>query len=218
MSPAGVNFEKTGLFLSRPIALILVLTYLLQSALLMFMVKDKYDLQRIIDYQRERLTEMEQKLKIFQVIEDFQTGFNDTEKKQLAGAIFEESRRYDYDPLLVMAVILAESSFRKGQVSEGGAMGVMQVMPWIAQDLAARSGMRWTDVQQLTDPAINVRLGTLHLFDQILKFKDVRKGLIAYNVGEGKLLGKIKEHQPLPKQYFRSVWQNYNMLKEKYES
>ena len=217
MSP-GISLDKTGIFLSKPIALLLVLIYLLQSTLLVFMIKDKYELHKIIDYQRQRLAEMEEKLRIFQVIEDFQIGFTDDEKKELANVIFEESNKYNYDPMLIMAVILTESSFKKGQVSHVGARGVMQVMPNIGHDLAQRSGIDWEGSEQLFDPATNVRLGTLYLFEQILKFKDVRKGIIAYNLGETRLRGRLKENKPLPKQYFRKIWENYNMLKEKYDT
>jgi soluble lytic murein transglycosylase len=217
MSP-GVHFERTGIFLSKPISFVLVLIYLLQSTLLIFLIKDKYELHKIIDYQRDRLTEMEEQLKIFQIIEDFQIGFSDDEKIELASVIFHESNRYKYDPLLIMAVILTESSFKKGQESHAGARGVMQVLPNIGRDLATRSGLEWEGKDQLFDPVTNIRLGTLHLFEQIIKFKDVKKGIIAYNLGETRLRGRLREHKPVPGQYYRRILENYNMLKEKYDS
>ncbi len=216
MSP-GMTLDKTGLFISKPIATMLVLIYLLQSTLLIFLIKDKYELHKIIDYQRARLTDMEEKLKIFQVIEDFQIGFTDQEKERLARVIFEESNKYTYDPLLIMAVILTESTFKKGQVSSVGARGVMQVMPATGRDLAIRSGMGWDNSDQLFDPVKNIQLGTLHLFEQIIKFKDVKKGIIAYNLGETRLRGKLRNNKPLPRQYYRRIWENYGMLKEKYD-
>lgn len=216
MSP-GVSIERTGIFLSKPISFVLVLIYLLQSTLLIFLIRDKYELHKIIDYQRGRLTEMEEQLKIFQIIEDFQIGFTEEEKAELAGVIFHESSRFGYDPLLVMAVILTESSFKKGQVSDAGARGIMQLMPSTGRDLASRTGIDWQGTDQLFDPVTNVRLGTLHLFEQILKFKDVRKGIIAYNLGETRLRGRLRQNRPLPKEYFRRIWDNYNMLKERYD-
>lgn len=217
MSP-GVLLDKTGIFLSRPISFLLVLIYLLQSTLLVFLIKDKYDLHKIIDYQRARLQEMEEQLKIFQVIEDFQIGFTEDEKAQLASVIFHESNRYSYDPMLIMAVILTESSFKKGQVSHKGARGVMQLLPNTGRDLATRSGLGWEGKDQLFDPVTNIRLGTLHLFEQIIKFKDVRKAIIAYNLGETRLRGRIREHKALPGQYYRRILDNYYMLKEKYDT
>ncbi len=214
----GVNLDKTGIYLSKPIALLLVMIYLLQSTLLVFLIKDKYELHKIIDYQRNRLIEMEEKLKIFQVIEDFQIGFTEDEKAQLASVIFEESQRYKYDPLLIMAVILTESTFKKGQVSGMGARGVMQIMPATGKAMAEKAGLEWEGSQQLFDPVTNVRLGTLYLFEQIIKFKDVRQAIIAYNLGETQLRGKLRMNKPVPRQYFRRIWENYNMLKERYET
>ena len=214
----GVSLDRTGIFLSKPIALLLVLIYLLQSTLLVFLIKDKYELHKIIDYQRNRLIEMEEKLKIFQVIEDFQIGFTEDEKAQLASVIFEESQRYNYDPLLVMSVILTESTFKKGQVSQVGARGVMQLMPSTGEAMAEKVGLDYTGSDQLFDPVTNVRLGTLYLFEQIIKFKDVRKAIIAYNLGETRLRGRLQLDKPLPKVYFRRIWEHYNMLKEKYDT
>jgi len=217
MSPI-VSLDKTGIFLSKPIAFVLVLVYLIQSTLLIYLIKDKYELHQIIDFQRDRLEEMEEQLKIFQVIEDFQIGFSEKEKVKLAGVIWEESKRYNYDPLLLMAVILSESSLRKGQVSEAGAQGLMQLLPSVGRDLADRSGIEWQGQEPLFDPVVNIRLGTLHLFEQILKFRDFKKALVAYNMGEGRLRGRLAENKPLPGRYLRQVREKYVMLKEKYDS
>lgn len=217
MSP-GVQLDKTGIFLSKPISFVLVLIYLLQSTLLIFLIKDKYELHTIIDFQRARLVDMEEQLKIFQIIEDFQIGFTEDEKIELASVIFHESHRYNYDPLLIVAVIMTESSFKKGQVSNAGARGVMQLLPTTGRDLAKRSGLGWKGMDQLFDPVANIRLGTLHLFEQIIKFKDVKKGIIAYNLGETRLRGRIRQHKALPGQYYRRVLDNYNMLKERYDT
>ncbi len=59
MSP-GAQLEKTGIFLSKPISLLLVMIYLLQSTLLIFLIKDKYELHKVIDYQQDRLADMEE--------------------------------------------------------------------------------------------------------------------------------------------------------------
>jgi soluble lytic murein transglycosylase len=102
-------------------------------------------------------------------------------------------------------------------VSGSGALGAMQLMPATGQNLAVKSGLSWQGTNQLADPAINIRLGMMHLFSEIIKFKDVRKGLIAYNLGETQMTDRLKSRQPLPRQYFLRIWDNYKMLKAKYD-
>ena len=118
------------------------------------------------------------------IIGDFQVGFNKNEVGQLAQVIDSESRRYSYDPRLLLAVILTESSLRKGNISYQGAHGLMQIKPVVAVELANRQGIDFEGRTSLFDPEYNIKLGSLYLFELIMKYGDIRKGLIAYNLGE----------------------------------
>ncbi len=118
--------------------------------------------------------------------------------------------------MFVLAVILTESSFRKGQTSRVGARGLMQVIPFVGEDVATRAGVEWKGKGTLFEPESNIKLGTLHLFEQILKFKDVKKAILAYNVGETKLRSLMRENKKLPSAYLNKVMDNYKMLKERY--
>ena len=211
-----IQFEKLGIFLSRPIAFLLVVIYLLQSGLLIYLIKDKFDLEKQITYQQARIEELEERLQIFKAIDDFQIGFDETEVLKLADVIYDESSRYRYDPMFVLAIILTESSFKKGQKSNVGARGLMQVVPFVGRDLAQRSGVDWQGSETLFEPETNIRLGTLHLFEQILKFGDIKKALVAYNMGETRLRGLLRRQRPMPKTYLNKVMDNYKMLKETY--
>ncbi|MCK4631837.1 MAG: transglycosylase SLT domain-containing protein [candidate division Zixibacteria bacterium] len=211
-----IQFEKLGIFLSRPIAFLLVVIYLLQSGLLIYLIKDKFDLEKQITYQQARIEELEERLQIFKAIDDFQIGFDETEVLKLADVIYDESSRYRYDPMFVLAIILTESSFKKGQKSNVGARGLMQVVPFVGRDLAQRSGVDWQGSETLFEPETNIKLGTLHLFEQILKFGDIKKALVAYNMGETRLRGLLRKQRPMPKTYLNKVMDNYKMLKETY--
>jgi len=211
-----IQFEKLGIFLSKPIALLFVFIYLLQSGLLVYLIKNKFDLEKQIDYQQQKVNELEEKLQIFKAIEDFQIGFKDNEVGHLTEVIYSESKRYEYDPMFILAIILTESSFKKGQKSPVGARGLMQVVPFVGKDLAERTGVDWQGSQTLFEPATNIKLGTFHFFEQILKFGDIKKALLAYNMGETRLRGLIRQDKPLPKAYLNRVLENYKMLKETY--
>ncbi|HOP06782.1 MAG TPA: lytic transglycosylase domain-containing protein [candidate division Zixibacteria bacterium] len=211
-----IQVEKLGIYLSKPISFVLVMIYLLQSGLLIYMIKDKFDLERQITFQQRRIGELEEKLQILKAIEDFQIGFSDEEVGELTEVIYSESNRYNYDPMFVLAIILTESSFRKGQQSAIGARGLMQVVPYVGEDLASRTDVDWQGSQTLFEPEANIKLGTFHLFEQILKFGDVQKAIVAYNVGETRLRGLIRQGQKIPDNYLRKVMENYRMLKENY--
>lgn len=211
-----IQYEKLGIFLSKPVAFMLVFIYLLQSGLLIYLIKDKFDLEKQVSFQQKRINELEEKLQIFKAIDDFQIGFSDDEVGELTEVIFDESKKYKYDPMFVLAIILTESSFKKGQKSYVGARGLMQVVPFVGKDLADRTGVEWEGSQTLFKPQTNIKLGTFHLFEQILKFGDVKKALMAYNIGETRLRGLLRRNKPLPKSYLNKVLENYKMLKESY--
>lgn len=213
-----IKYDKLGIFLSRPVAVLVVLIYLCQSVLVIYLVLDKLDLEKQLNFQRKRINELEEKLKILQVIEDFQIGFSDEEKVQLAEVISSEGNKYDYDPLFLMALILTESSFKRGQVSPKGAKGLMQIRPFVGRKLADKMGIKWEDSRTLFRPELNIQMGSLHLFEMILKFKDVRKALISYNLGETALRNRMRLNKPLPKTFLNKVMENYNMLKEMYQT
>nr|MBN2277997.1 lytic transglycosylase domain-containing protein [candidate division Zixibacteria bacterium] len=213
-----VEYNRLGIFLSKPVAVLFVLIYLSQSILIIYLVKVRFDLEKQIDFQQSRISELEEKLQILQVIEDFQIGFNDEEKKQLTEVIFSECRKYDYDPLFLMAMIYTESSFKRGQVSSKGARGLMQIKPFVGRSLAGKMGIEWEDQKTLFQPELNIQMGSLHFFEMILKFKDVRKALISYNMGETALRSRVRLNEPLPRSYLDKVMENYKMLKEKYQS
>ncbi len=211
-----IQFERLGIFLSKPIAFLLVLIYFVQSGLLVYLIADKFSLEKQISFQQKRINELEERLQIFKAIDDFQIGFNREEVGELTEVIYSESGKYGYDPMFVMAVILTESSFRKGQVSHKGARGLMQVMPFVGADVAGRAGVDYDGSQTLYEPESNIKVGMRHLFEQVLKFGDVKKALVSYNMGETRLRSLMRHNRPLPKRYLQTVEENYKMLKENY--
>jgi len=210
------QYSSLGVFLSKPVAFIFVLIYLTQTVLIIYLIRENFDLEKQINFQRQRISELEEKLQILQVIEDFQIGFTEEETHQLANVIHSECKKYDYDPLFLMSLIITESSFKRGQVSSKGAEGLMQIRPFVGKSLAGKMGVAWEESRTLFEPDVNIQLGSLHLFEMILKFGDVRKAVISYNLGETALRSRVRMNKPLPKFYFNKVMENYEMLKEKY--
>ena len=166
--------------------------------------------------QSEHLAQLRRQGQIAQMIGDFQIGFSKSEVTQLTQVIDAESRRYDHDPRLLIAVILTESSLRKGDISYQGAHGLMQIKPAVALELAERKGIRSEDRRSLFDPEYNIKLGSLYLFELLMKYGDIRKALIAYNLGETEMRSRLLTNRQLPSQYVHKVLARYQELLEKY--
>ena len=98
--------------------------------------------------------------------------------------IFYYSSLHDLDPFLVMGVIRAESSFRSHVTSPVGASGLMQIMPTTGEWLAERMGISF-EIDDLFNPAYNIRMGTYYLRLLIGMFGYLDTALAAYNAGMG---------------------------------
>ncbi|MBI3450564.1 MAG: lytic transglycosylase domain-containing protein [Acidobacteria bacterium] len=101
----------------------------------------------------------------------------------IARAVNDASRTTGVSPELVLAVIGAESEFQLDAVSNQGAVGLMQLMPDTAQELAAELEIPWSGPASLRDPRTNVTLGTLYLRRLLTSFDDLDHALAAYNRG-----------------------------------
>lgn len=95
-----------------------------------------------------------------------------------AAEITDAARRHGLNPLLVAAVIRAESAFRPRARSHKGARGLMQLMPATAR----RFGV---EVHELYEPARNLEAGSRYLRWLVDRFPgDLPRILAAYNAGE----------------------------------
>jgi soluble lytic murein transglycosylase len=148
--------------------------------------------------------------KIAQVLRSRRTGLTRNEIARLAHTIVREADRHDLDPWLVLAVIAVESGFYNFAVSDKGAMGLMQVMPATAVELAARKRIRWNGPTTLFDPVVNVRLGVSYLRQLSDRYGRIQIALAAYNWGPGRIDRRLKRGSELPQEYARLVLDAYD--------
>ena len=216
--PAKLKTIKTaGMVISRPIALVLVLIYMIQSCALLYLVYDKYRNERTISSQQTLIKELKEKLIIQDVIKEMQSSMGEHEIGRMVNSIYNESKKYGYDPLFLLAVIKTESSFKKNVVSNKGAMGLMQMKPSTGFDVAQRFGIDWDNKFELMNPEYNIELGALYLFELIHKFKDLNHAIVAYNLGETETRRRLRNDEALPRMYIKRVLGTYYDFKERYE-
>lgn len=91
-------------------------------------------------------------------------------------------------PQLVDAMVVQESSGRVHAVSPKGALGLMQLMPATAEEMANELGVPYDPARLTTDREYNKMLGTHYLNKQLTKYSgNVVLALAAYNAGPDKV-------------------------------
>jgi soluble lytic murein transglycosylase-like protein len=93
------------------------------------------------------------------------------EQHRLIEAVLRSSRRYGLDPYLVTAVLLVESDARPWAESGKGAIGLMQVMPYMAEKLPLSGNLATIES--------NVEAGCFILADNIRRLGEA-KGISSY--------------------------------------
>jgi len=125
--------------------------------------------------------------------------------------IQDASNRYQVDPALIRAIIMAESSYNPRAVSKKGARGLMQLMPSTAKALG---------VEDSFNPEHNIH-GGVRYFKQLLdRFDgDTQMALAAYNAGSR----KVRQYNGVPPfkathYYINKVFSYYNRYKAEMDS
>jgi hypothetical protein len=149
---------------------------------------------------------------ILTVLERHQTGLANVTKEELAEVIYEEATHYNHDPKFILALIAIESSFRNWSVSEQGAKGLMQIMPYVAEQIAHELGIEWSGDRTLFNPFLNIRMGIYYLSQLIVDFDDLGVALAAYNYGPVYVKGLIERKQTIPVTYYHRILNVYQGL------
>jgi soluble lytic murein transglycosylase-like protein len=125
--------------------------------------------------------------------------------------VLKAANRHKVDPAMVMAIIMAESSYNPKAISKKGAKGLMQLMPTTARSLG---------VKDIFDPEHNINAGVRYFKKLLNQFDgDVELALAAYNAGSR----KVREHRGIPpfkatKYYVKKVIKYYRYYKTQMDS
>jgi soluble lytic murein transglycosylase len=106
------------------------------------------------------------------------------------------------DPFLLAALVAQESTFQADIKSSANAWGLMQVVPATGRRYAATLGIRPFSTFRLTEPDVNVQIGTSYFADLIKQFGGVVPALAAYNAGENRVVRWLAERPGLEQDEF----------------
>ena len=105
-------------------------------------------------------------------------------KKEYSKYVSKYSQEYEVDENLIYALIKAESNFEADAVSSKNAQGLMQLMPSTAEEVALQNGIQLTE-ENISNPEININIGTKYISTLLERYKCVEIALAAYNAGIG---------------------------------
>ncbi len=133
--------------------------------------------------------------------------------RRVGETLVATARKHDLDPLLIVALIEVESGYQSRARSAAGALGLLQVRPATAKEVAAERGLAWRGSAQLLEPETNVRLGTLYLAELLDQFDDLEHALAAYNRGPAAISRALSGGGAVPRMYVERVSQAYEDLR-----
>lgn len=99
--------------------------------------------------------------------------------------IKSEGEKRQVDPYLIASIIRQESGFDPNDVSNAGAVGIMQIMPAEATAIATAAGMPAPTREQLFDARTNIAIGAAEFAQKLAKVGgNPILAIAAYNAGE----------------------------------
>ncbi|MCR4441347.1 MAG: transglycosylase SLT domain-containing protein [Peptococcaceae bacterium] len=109
---------------------------------------------------------------------------------EVIAAVDKESKKYGINPAIMLELIKWESDFDPKAVSPSGAIGICQLMPSTAREIAGELGVDYRE-ELLYDCGYNIALAAYYLGKLLtINDYDYHKALTAYNMGPTGL----KEH------------------------
>lgn len=145
--------------------------------------------------------------------------------------VYKYAKEYNVDPILVFAIIKAESNFNPKVVSSSNAIGLMQVMDSTGEEIARKLEINFEKKSSLYNPELNIQIGTKYFSNLMKEYNNnYLLALTAYNAGIGNVKrwieqGVIKEDgsdiENIPyketNNYVRKIIRDYKIYKELYK-
>jgi soluble lytic murein transglycosylase-like protein len=160
---------------------------------------------------RQKLSE-----RLAELLVDHAPDLSPIDRARVASVIQSAQEAHQLDPLLVLAIIEQESQFDPKARGHGGSIGLMQVKPFVARDIAQRHGIPWKGPKTLLDPAANVSIGACYLGEMFEMYGDPGLAIIAYNLGPYRVQRMVANGRNTQTQYLLSVLARYQALSSQF--
>ena len=140
----------------------------------------------------------------------------DEEREAVARVLADAEQELGLEVLLVLALITQESRFDPRAVGPAGSLGLMQIRPFVGEDVAARYDLPWAGDATLFEPAHNVRIGTYYLAELIDMFGERELALAAYNMGPYRVRRIVRRGGTPSQRFVDRVYEHYQGLQERF--
>lgn len=151
-------------------------------------------------------------VKVRQYLSDNRVELPPGEVWNIALSIDRVAERYGFEPEMLLAIIHTESAFRRDAVSSKGAVGLMQLLPSTAEEVAREIDMEWTGEHLLREPDVNIEMGSYYLAKLRDRFNSLETAVVAYNEGPNRVARLQDAALTFPTLYRDRVFSNFRQL------
>lgn len=130
---------------------------------------------------------------------------NLSQAMKISNLILKYSDNYEIDPEIILSIMKQESNFNHKEISNKGAIGVMQLMPSTAKELGVNPYVLGE----------NIKGGVIYYSRLYKKYNNHVKALAAYNAGEGRLKYEKWKNINETRNYVVKVGKEYIRFKKK---
>jgi len=116
--------------------------------------------------------------------------------------IAKASKTASIPPDLLQALMREESALDPRALSSTGALGLTQVMPGTAREIARRLKLHGFVPSKLFDPEVSIRIGGAYLGELYARFQHPALAFASYNAGPGAVAAWLSKRKTLPLDVF----------------
>ena len=177
--------------------------------------KQKSKFKETIQKQQKELEELKEFKLIIEKVKKISKGnINEKEALAVAKALYDVHSETGIGWEILASIIMVESSYRPGIISNDPSYGLMQLTYGVGKDIGEKIDKKKIQKNDLLDIERNIYYGTYYLLKQILYFSSVSDGIMAYNLGAGRVNELKDEHgKNLESEYLKKVKKYYNKIR-----